>query len=304
MNDKSELVRVETAGRRVIFYDTDFTNLDPLMQCATQGYVTHVLVALFHLGYDDGTNKSGPYVHLNNVTPDDPTYANLWRTVPSLQSKGVKVMGSLGGGGVGDFGNLFASSQSYTTFYGLLKNMLQKYNLDGLDLDIEESASSVNTQNVSRLVSDLRRDFQGRDGGFLVTSAPVAAALTGQGSMSPNVNYNQLIDQFDFYNLQFYNGWGHLNPAGAQPHYDDVVNKCGLAHVPKLVAGVLTNPSDGGEGYNSLSTLNGILSDLLNMYSNFGGVTGWTYQHALDEQNRVNPFGWARSIWTCLNPQT
>jgi hypothetical protein len=301
MNDKIELAQVATVGPRVIFYITDFTYLGPLVQCATQGYVTHVLVALFHLGYDDETNKTGPYVHLNNLHPNDPTYAQLWKTVPALQSKGVKVMGSLGGGGVGDFGNLFASSQSYTTFYGLLKNALQQYNLDGLDLDIEEWDSTVNTTNVSKLVSDLRRDFQGRAGGFLMSSAPVAAALTGGGSVSPNVDYNQLINQFDFYTLQFYNNWGNLNPSGGQPHYDDVVNACGLGYVPKLVAGVLTNPNDGGDGYNSLSNLNGILSGLLKTYPNFGGVTGWTYQHALNDQNQVDPFGWAKYIWTCLN---
>ena len=302
MNDKIELAQVATVGPRVIFYITDFTYLGPLVQCATQGYVTHVLVALFHLGYDDETNKTGPYVHLNNLKPDDPTYTQLWKTVPALQSKGVKVMGSLGGGGVGDFANLFASSQGYTTFYGLLKNMLQQYNLDGLDLDIEEPDPSVNTGNVSKLVSDLRRDFQGRAGGFLMSSAPVAAALTGWTPVSPNVDYNQLIGQFDWYNLQFYNGWGDLDPSGGQPHYDDVVNACGLKYVPRLGAGVLTNPHDGNAGYNSLSNLNGILSGLLKTYPTFGGVTGWTYQHALNDQNQVDPFGWAKYIWTCLNP--
>ncbi len=184
----------------------------------------------------------------------------------------------------------------------MLKNTLQKYNLDGLDLDIEELGSNVDTEHVRGLISVLRRDFQGREGGFLMSSAPVAAALSGGGSVSPNVDYKRLIDQFDFYNLQFYNGWGDLNPAGAPPHYDDVVNTCGLANVHKLVACVLTYDDHGNDGYNSLSALKVILSGLLKKYSNFGGITGWTYLQACDDQNHVNPVGWASYIWACLHP--
>ncbi len=114
MNDKNEPVQVETPGRRVIFYANNLSKLDWLVQCATQGYITHVLVAFFHLGYDDRPNNTKPYVHLNNVKPDDPMYNALWNIVPGLQSKGVKVMGSLGGGSVSDFRNsVCISSELY-----------------------------------------------------------------------------------------------------------------------------------------------------------------------------------------------
>jgi hypothetical protein len=292
--------RIIAHKRRVIFYATDFSNLAPLVQCANEGTISHVLVGLFHLGYDDEVHKTGPYIHLNNLNPNDPAYNSLWSTVQTLQSKGVRVLGSLGGGGVGDYGNLFATPQSYNTFYGKLRTTLQQYNLDGLDLDIEERDPNVNTQNILNLVNDLRNDFQSHAGGFTIVSAPVPSALTGGMNISPYVDYRQLIYYVDFYLLQFYNGFGNLNPADkTRPHYADVINKVGSTYASKLVAGVLTNPIDGsppGSGYNSLAALGPIIGELLKTYPDFGGISGWTYQHALNQQGNQDPLVWSTTM--------
>lgn len=277
---------MSTNTSRVIYYVTSFTNLDPLVKGAQLGYITHSLIALFHLGYDDETNKTGPYIHLNNNVPSAPMYDTLWSTVATLKSYGICVMASMGGGGVGDFGNLFSN---YNTFYPILRDTLLKYEFQGLDLDIEES--SVTTANVQQLINNLRRDMPS---GFLISSAPVAAALTGGGSMSPSVDYNQLLSAFDWYNLQFYNGWGSLD-GSSSPDYPAVVSACGASNVSKLVAGVPTNPQDG-DGYISVGALTPILSNLAVQYPMFGGCDGWTYQHALDAQGNVDPLGWAKSI--------
>ncbi|MBX3120181.1 MAG: hypothetical protein KF784_14040 [Fimbriimonadaceae bacterium] len=276
---------MNTNTSRVIYYVTSFDNLDPLIAGAKQGSITHALISLFHLGYNNENNKTGPYVHLNNNVPSDPIFDNLWSIVPTLKANGTSVMASLGGGGVGDYGNLFSN---YSTFYPLLKQTLLQYNLQGLDLDIEEY--SVTTANVSQLVSDLRNDMPSS---FTISSAPVASALTGGGSVSPQVNYNTLLASFDWYNLQFYNGWGSLD--GGSPDYSDVVQACGEANVSKLVAGVLTNPNNGS-GYIDLNTLTPILQSLASQYPTFGGVDGWNYANALNAQNQVDPLGWSQSI--------
>lgn len=303
-----------TNSQRVIFYMPSFDDLTSIQTAAQDGYVTHVLIGMFHLGYNDATNQTNPYIHLNDNVPSDPSYDSLWSIVPTLQGYGAKVLGSLGGGGVGDYGNLFASQQSYNTFYALLQSTLQQYNLDGLDLDIEESG--ITTANVQELVGDLRASFKSRSGGFLVTSAPVASALTGGGSMSSMVDYNKLLSQFDWYNLQFYNGWGNLEngsssqPPNFNPNYEGVVNACGSQNAQQLVAGVLTNPVAGWpsqtqppytNGYIALATLAPIITTLAQTYSNFGGVDGWTYQNALDEQPQVDPLGWAQTISSAMS---
>ena len=121
-----------------------------------------MLIGLFHLGYDDEVHKTGPYIHLNNLNVTDPSYNQLWQDVATLQGAGVRVLASLGGGGVGDFSNLFASDAAYATFYALLNGALQQKNLDGIDLDIEESATTVSTANVTKLITSLRGDSKSR----------------------------------------------------------------------------------------------------------------------------------------------
>ena len=296
-----EISMSTTNSNRVILYMTSFNNLSPLVSSAQDGVLTHVLVGLFHLGYDNESTKTSPYVHLNNVVPSDPSLATLWSTLSGIQGPNFKVMASLGGGGVGDYGNLFSN---YSVFYPMLAATLKQYNFDGLDLDIEEWG--VTTADVQQLVSDLRRDFQNRPGGFLISSAPVASALTGGGSVSADVNYNQLLSQFDWYNLQFYNGWGSLQngsssaPPNYNPNYAGVVAACGASNVGKLVAGALTNPNSGG-GFVSLSALCPIISSIAETYPGFGGVFGWNYQNALDTEGNVDPLGWAESISGAIN---
>jgi alkaline phosphatase D len=306
--------RIVAKKPAIIFYATEFGDLEPLIksagQYASQPYITHVLLGLFHLGYDN-EDKTRPYIHLNNKNPDDPGYATLWEKVKIIQRRGVRVMGSLGGygkrpneDGVLDYTNFFTSDQTYQTFYQLLRDTLKKYNLDGLDLDIEEIAPWVNTANIRQLVRDLRNDFQGFQRGFLITSAPVASALTGGNNVSPNVDYPQLFEQFDFYLLQFYNSFGQLNPlkdhdSKTRPTYSEVADRYpDKEH--KLIAGVLTNPKDGTHGYNLISTLSPILTNLTLSYRGFGGVFGWNYQNAVVDNNVKDPFGWAKSVWTAL----
>ena len=106
----------------------------------------------------------------------------------------------------------------------------------------------------------------------------------------------KLIDDFDFYILQFYNGFGNLNPRASGPHYSDVATAF-PTRTAKLVAGVLTNKEDGGSGYNSLTALTNELANLVKAYPNFGGISGWTYQHALNAAGQIDPRGWAKAVW-------
>ena len=278
-------------SRRTVLYVLDSTNLTPLNDTVHAGNISHILVSLLHLGYNDEENKTGPYIHLNDdVLCDEQA---VWKQVPAWQKAGVKVLGSMGGADVGDFNNLFSA---YSLFYPILKNAIQTYNLDGLDLDIEESNPAVNTANVEKLVNDLRSDFSNREGGFIVSSAPVASALTSTNSVSPNVNYNDLLSIFDFYNLQFY-GWGDLSGNGdpSTPNYDTIINTVGQGNVKKMVAGTLTNPSDGN-GFLPTNTVTALTSKLVKSYPDFGGIMGWHYSNALNSANQVDPAGWCAAI--------
>ena len=58
------------------------------------------------------------------------------------------------GGAGGAFQTLFSN---FETYYNLLKQTLIKYNLDGIDLDIEEE---VSLENVKLLINKLSIDFK------------------------------------------------------------------------------------------------------------------------------------------------
>lgn len=293
--------RIVARKPAVIFYATQFDDVRPLVESARDGYITHVLLGLFHLGYDKVTSK--PYIHLNEEDPDHEIFKHLWPAIRQVQSYGVRVLASLGGYMVEDYTNLFKNESTYNMFYGLFRAAVRTYNLDGVDLDIEESDPVVSTDNIRRLVADIRRDFRYFPRGFLISSAPVASALTSKRSMSVHVDYPALFDIFDFYCLQFYNDYGQLNPKARKmpdtPTYAEIVAKYqGRQH--RLIAGTVTN-STQGRGYISISDLVPILADLKDKFRGFGGLFGWNYQHALAGSPAVtDPYKWAQTAATAL----
>jgi len=135
--------------------------------------------------------------------------------------------------------------------YPLLRDTLKKYNLDGIDLDVEQS---VPLSNIENLIQRLRTDFGGsrdedEEGGFLITLAPVASALLEEGNLS-GFDYVSLerssSSWISWYNAQFYSGFGSVFP---DDQYINITRSSGgIFHPSRLVAGVLTNGEDGS-GY-------------------------------------------------------
>jgi probable HAF family extracellular repeat protein len=145
----------------------------------------------------------------------------------------------------------------------------------------------------------LRKDL---GGGFIVTSAPVASALTGGSNISPGIDYAKLIkkDWFTWYNLQFYNGFGDvLGGAYGSPDYEAVLEANRGVSPRKFVVGVPTNPDSAGANYHALSALAPKFEELARKYPHFGGVYGWTYQEAQVE-GHLDPVGWTRGVAQAL----
>ncbi len=307
MTEGKQLASVD-GSKRVITYFANFdmdrlsNSCDQLVDACSKGYLTHILVGLFHLAWMD-QKQTIPGIHLNKMDPHDPDLIPLWQAVIDIQNKypQVKVLITFGGGGVGDFRQLL-NPETFGFWYPPLKNMLNSFTFkfDGIDLDIEEDDDdAVNTENVQRLVGQLHQDFPG----FLVTSAPVASALIDSTfSVSRNVDYIQLLQLglFDWYNAQFYNNFGDLiNPDWDPPFHHspdyalvtDNLLRNGLAP-NKLVALVPTEKDACATGYHD------ILSELFPMfwkvtvkYPDFGGVGGWHFDCAM-VGDQTDPVGW------------
>jgi hypothetical protein len=211
--------------------------------------------------------------------------------------------------------------------YAPLRDAIAAFGLDGVDLDIEEPMSQ---QGVTRLVRRLREDFRigsssgvgkgtrhGRKGlrskGFVLTMAPVAQALLlgmeGRRRNLGRFDYTQLErdlgeDAADFYNAQFYNGFGSSKTTQL---FDRLVS--GFPGEPyhtrrdprRIVIGQLTNPTNGGGGFVKPMVLARTLAALQRRYGEIGGVAGWEYFNGVPG-GEDEPWRWAEAVSAALRP--
>ncbi|KAI0971773.1 glycoside hydrolase superfamily [Xylaria arbuscula] len=270
--------------RVVIYYqtglgtDTTHVSLLPLIQAEDTVSVTHVLIAALHIIDDDGG------LHLNDQPPDDAVFDTLWSEAAQLQTAGVKVMVMVGGAAAGSYERLDGDDTSFEKYYGPLHDLIGAHNIQGLDLDVEESFS---LSGVIRLIDRLKADF-GDD--FIITLAPVAAALTEGGGNLSGFSYFDLEAQrassIAFYNAQFYYGWGN---AGSASDYESILDD-GFA-ADRVVMGLLSNP-DNGSGFVALDSEAPVLQELITENGAFGGVANWEYFNSLPGGTAA-PWEWA-----------
>ncbi|KAI4183964.1 MAG: hypothetical protein LQ346_006211, partial [Caloplaca aetnensis] len=132
--------------------------------------VTHLILAALHLNAEPGD------ITLNDDPPSHPKHAPLWSEARILQAAGIPVLAMLGGAAKGTFVRLDGDDEAaFEAYYTPLRDMIRLHGLDGLDLDVEEDMSLA---GIIRLIDRLAADF---GAGFLITLAPVAAALRGRG---------------------------------------------------------------------------------------------------------------------------
>ncbi|PYH98398.1 alkaline phosphatase [Aspergillus ellipticus CBS 707.79] len=271
--------------RRVILYhqticpDGQYVPMLPLLQNKTG--VTHIILAAFHLNADPN------HITLNNDPPQHAMYEALWAEVPLMKQAGVRIMGMLGGAAQGSFQTLDGDQEKFERYYQPLRDMVRRHQLDGLDLDVEEEMSLA---GVIRLIDRLKLDMGDQ---FIITLAPVAAALLRMGNLS-GFDYFDLEQQraskISWYNAQFYNGWG----AADNPQMYAAIVAQGWA-ANRVVCGLLTNPGNGSQGYVPLEKIGPILAALVERYPDFGGVMGWEYFNS-KPGDREKPWQWAAAM--------
>ncbi|KAK3388692.1 glycoside hydrolase [Sordaria brevicollis] len=262
--------------------------------------LTHLLVCSLHI------NKDGD-ITLNDHAPTHPRYGTLWQEAQVLRYAGVKIMGMIGGAAVGTFGNETLDSPDsnvFNRYYGQLWETIKRYGLQGLDIDVEQPMSQA---GVERLILRLRKDF---GQGFIITMAPVASALTIQGSRYgwnlSGFDYRKLMvaqsgagKEVAFYNAQFYSGFGD---AGSPNQFHQIISDnqdMGLG-ATKVVIGQLTSPKNGG-GFVTAGTLANSVKSLRDAYGQIGGIAGWEYFNG-QPGGEAEPWKWAQVMTSVLRP--
>ncbi|KAF9460654.1 endo-beta-N-acetylglucosaminidase [Collybia nuda] len=272
--------------RVVVYYQTQYdTTLAPnspfghfVSPLPLIGLITHLILAAFHINI-----KPSPIpLALNDFAPDHPQFNQMWEDIAEMRSKGVKIIGMLGGTAPGTYDGL-VPGDTFDTYYPILRDSIRKHRLHGIDLDVEQS---VPLENIQFLINRFRSDF-GHD--FIITLSPVASALT-EGYNLSGFDYIELErtmgTQIAWYNAQFYSGFGSIFP---DQQYIDIV-EFGL-DPSRLVALTLTNP-DLGQGYVDPDEVVQSVTALAEKYGyRFGGVAGWEYFISLPAAGR--PWEWA-----------
>jgi chitinase len=250
--------------------------------------LTHLIICSFHINLDD-------VIHLNDFPPGDTHFNTVWTEAKVMQAAGVKVMGMIGGAAPGAFETWTLDSDDVSVFehyYGQLRDTIRAYNLDGMDIDVEEWFSQ---EGITRLVERLYADF-GKD--FIITLAPVASALLNSGNLS-GFDYKVLEtsdgQDIDWYNAQFYNGFGDASSTGT---FDSIVKNGFKAN--KVVVGQITTP-DNGSGWVDFKTLNNTVTKLRSKYGEIGGIMGWEYFNSAPGGNS-KPWVWAQDMTKILRP--
>jgi hypothetical protein len=277
--------------RLITYYQTHHTpsgtpiSVLPLLQNPNIA-LTHVILAAIHLNADPSA------LTLNDHHPSHPRFTTLWAELRILQASGIKVLGMLGGAAKGSFTRLDTDdAATFDAFYAPLAALVRERALDGLDLDVEEPMSLA---GLIRLIDRLRADF---GPGFLITLAPVAAALVSVEHNLSGFDYEALEvmrgGEIAWYNAQFYCGWGDCsNPA----MYEMLLAKGWKPE--KIVVGLVTNPANGS-GWVPGDVLGTVLPLLAGRHPRFGGVMGWEYFNGLPG-GEARPWEWAQAMSALL----
>lgn len=138
---------------------------------------------------------------LNDHPPSHPRFHPLLSELLTLQSHSIPVLALLGGAAPGTFSRLDGPPDQFERYYRPLAAFLRTYRLDGIDLDVEEPMSLA---GIVRLIDRLRKDF---GAGFLITLAPVAAALVDGGGNLSGFGYGGYVTRLNPFLFGGGRGW-------------------------------------------------------------------------------------------------
>lgn len=134
------------------------------------------------------------------------------------------------GGQNGNWGNVFASNTSITNFVDTLTGIVKKFNLDGVDLDIE--SFNAPPRVVANAIIQLKTSLNTLGGKkWLVVSPECVVVYQAMGVPDPDTGsgyYNYFVpiiniadDYIDLYQPQAYNDWYEF-PSGSLEYLQDI----------------------------------------------------------------------------------
>lgn len=258
---------------RVIYYYQTFTGLYNLIK---QPHITHLHLAAVHFGKN---SDGSPYIHLNDLPPDDSSFDPMWKDVRKLPPLGIRVLLMIGGAG-GAFQTLFSD---FSTYYPMLKQTLLDHpEITGVDLDVEEAVDLI---DLRKLIKQIDTDFPD----YLIAMAPVQGSLATDYPGMGNFSYKQLYQTAEGQRIDYFN---------AQCYYDYSLSgySAMVANgypADKIVMGMTSDQLDKS----NQKQISDTLISIRKKYPDFGGVFDWEYFNAYPTAN-----GWSKLMVSLIDP--
>lgn len=272
--DARSLERVVAPKKTIAYYQTmtiDGQYISPKDLLTHDTGVSVVNLAAFHL-------NPGALL-LNDDPPGDARFERLWKDLADMQAGGIRVVAMVGGAENVSWETL---TTDFDVQYARLRDLIVDHQLDGVDLDVE---TETDNPVVVAVIDALRRDF---GPSFLITLSPVSDGLQNETDPLTGLDYNELYrdrgDDIDWFNIQFYCGWG-------DPTKDEYLTTvafqagAGGGGIPpeKLVMAAITTPDrcPYQRGWIGLDGLQEQVRQIVAAEPRFGGVAGWEYAGSL-----------------------
>ena len=194
MNYLCNMFSSKSPDLTIMYYYQSFNNkLKDLIDIPNN---INIYISSIHFGK---TFDGEPYINLNNDVPDN--HKSLLEEIEyiSKNTTNIKFLAMIGGAG-GAYSTFFSD---FETYYKLLYNFIESFNIKGVDLDIEETTS---IKNIEKLILRLKNDF-GKE--FIISMAPIAnSMISDTGSMAGFI-YKDLFKSeagklIDWFNIQCY----------------------------------------------------------------------------------------------------
>lgn len=234
-----------------------------------------IIISSIHFDKDEKTGETN--IFLNDNTPDDKIFDNLWKETKEASEKGITITLMMGGAGgaytpfFNDFSNCYSK---------LIQFIKSKPWIKGIDLDIEET---VKLSDVKTLISDLINDLSND---FIITLAPVGGSLIVDGPGMGSFSYKDLFKThgkyINWFNAQCYNGSFSFNT------FDSIIKNGYPSN--KIVMGMMSGDFNNTTFKNALNEVHKIKTK----YPDFCGVFDWEYLDAPPIKN--DPSQWAKKF--------
>ena len=237
---------------KIIYYYQTFDGLNKIIN---NPHCTHIHISSIHFGMEK--DNVTPYIHLNNLHPNDKCFDTMWKEVKILSHKGIKIVLMMGGAG-GAFKQLL---KNFDVYYLLFKQTLLDHPIiTGIDLNVEEN---IGLHAITKVISHIKKDFPS----YSLSMAPIQYALTSCNNGLGGFKYKELLQTSHGKHIDYLNGQFYIDYSFES--FEQCV-KNGF-NPNQIVMGMLSSQ------YNkhSIKRIKRVLQKIKRIYPQFGGVFIW-----------------------------